>query len=62
MAGLYPAVPAWASAAVLGLLFIVGGAMLLRSGLSTLNGISTETSDTVKTLRDDATWVKEQLR
>jgi hypothetical protein len=62
MAGLYPTVPAWASAAALGLLFIGSGAILVRSGLSTLEHIGTEPSETVKTLRDDAAWAKEQLR
>ena len=61
MAGLYPAVPPWASAAAFGLVFVGVGAILVRSGLSTLEHLGT-TSETVTTLRDDAAWVKEQLR
>jgi hypothetical protein len=62
MAGLYPTVPAWASAAVLGLVFVIGGAILVRSGLSTLESLGTRPSETVETLRDNAAWAKEQLR
>jgi hypothetical protein len=62
MAGLHPTVPAWASGAVLALLFVGSGVILIRSGLSTLGHLGTESSETVKTLRDDAAWVKEQLR
>lgn len=62
MVGLYPTVPAWASAAGFGLLFIFGGAILVQSGLRTLGNLGAESSETVKTLRDDAAWVKEQVR
>jgi hypothetical protein len=62
MAGLHPTVPTWASAAALGLLFIGSGAILVRSGLSTLENLGTAPSVTVETLRDDAAWAKEQLR
>jgi hypothetical protein len=62
MAGLHPMVPAWASAAALGLLFVGSGVILVRSGLSTLQHIGAGPSETVNTLRDDAAWVKEQLR
>ena len=62
MAGLYPTVPRWASAAVLGLLFAGAGAILVRSGFSTLKHLGDGPSETVTTLRDDAAWAKEQLR
>lgn len=62
MVGLHPTVPAWASAAVLGVLFVVAGAILIRSGMHTLGSLGTGTSETVKTLRDNAAWAKEQLR
>jgi hypothetical protein len=62
MAGLYPAVPRWASAAALGLVFVAVGAILVRAGFSTLKHLSTGSSETVTSLRDDAAWVKEQLR
>jgi Putative Actinobacterial Holin-X, holin superfamily III len=62
MAGLYPTVPRWASAAVLGLLFAGAGAILVRSGLSTLKHLGTGPSETVTTLRDNAAWAKEQVR
>jgi len=62
IAGLSPTVPPWASAAVLGLLFVGAGAILVRSGLSTLADLRSEPSETVTTLRDDAAGLKEQLR
>jgi hypothetical protein len=52
MAGLFPTVPPWASAAVLGLVFVGAGAVLVRSGLSTLEHLGTAPSETVTTLRD----------
>ena len=58
IAGLYPTVPPWASAAGLGLVFVGAGAILVRSGLSTLEHLGTAPSETVTTLRDDARWVK----
>ena len=54
MTGLYPTVPPWASAAVLGLVFVGAGAILVRSGLNTLKHLGTGPSETVTTLRDDA--------
>lgn len=62
MAALQPTVPAWASAGAMGLLFVGSGAIMVRSGLSTLESLGTEPSETVNTLRDDAAWVKEQVR
>ena len=62
MAGLYPTAPPWASAAVLGLIFVGAGAILVRSGLSTLEHLGTGPSETITTLRDDAVGLKEQLR
>ena len=62
IARLYPTVPPWASAAVLGLVFVGVGAILVRSGLSTLEDLSARPSETVTTLRDDAAWAKEQVR
>lgn len=62
VAGLYPTVPAWASAGAMGLLFVGSGAILVRTGLSRLEIIGMRSSPTITTLRDDAAWAKEQLR
>lgn len=62
MAWLDPSVPPWASAAVLGLVFVGAGAILVRSGLSTLEDLGAGPGETVNSLRDHAAWAKEQVR
>ena len=59
--GLAAWVPAWLSAAFVGLLFVAGGALFVARGTAVIRHLDPVPRQTVRTLKDDGTWVKEQI-
>ena len=59
--GLAPAVPLWATAVGLVVLFAGAGILLVRLGLGGLTRLRVEPSDTLNALRADGAWAKEQI-
>ena len=59
--GLAPAVPLWATAVCLVVLFAGAGVLLVRLGLGGLATLKVESSDTLNTLRTHGAWAKEQI-
>jgi uncharacterized membrane protein YqjE len=60
--GLGTFVPMWASALALGLVAVVVGYVLVRSGLTALRGLDPVPQKTLQTLNADKAWMKEQFR
>jgi hypothetical protein len=60
--GLGNSVPVWLSAALLGLVAAGAGCVLVQRGLKALRALDASPRQTIKTLKDDAVWAKEQLR
>jgi hypothetical protein len=56
------AIPMWLSALIIGLVGLGGGYALIRRGLNGLRGLDAVPQQTVRTLREDKVFMKEQLR
>jgi hypothetical protein len=54
--------PAWAAALVVGLVLSGAGALLVRSGLAALRADDLTPKETIRTLKENAAWAKEQTR
>lgn len=60
--GLAAVMPMWLTATMLGALVTIVGGALLSKGIATLKHINPVPTETLKTLKDDAVWAKEQVR
>jgi uncharacterized membrane protein YqjE len=54
--------PAWLASAIVGIIALVIGLILISAGRSTLSNMTIVPEKTIKTLKDDAEWVKEQVK
>ncbi|WP_394824912.1 phage holin family protein [Pendulispora albinea] len=59
---LQPLVPMWISAMVIGIIAGGSGFLVVRRGMKALRGLDFVPQRTIQTLKQDATWMKEQLR
>jgi putative superfamily III holin-X len=62
IAALAMVIPVWMAALLVGSLVAVVGYVMVHTGLERLRRLSPVPKETVKTLKDDAIWAKEQLR
>ena len=62
VAGLAAWVPVWISATAVGVAFAAIGATLMSRGSAAIRQLDLVPRQTVKTIKDDGTWVKEQVR
>jgi hypothetical protein len=54
--------PYWLSTLLVGIVTIVVGVILLQSGRSAISNLSIVPEKTVESIKEDAEWVKEQVR
>jgi hypothetical protein len=54
--------PYWLSTLLVGIVTIVVGAILIQSGRSTIQDLTIVPEKTVESIKEDAEWVKEQVR
>lgn len=54
--------PLWLSALIVGLVLALIGFVLIQQGLSAIKRVDLTPHETLATLRDDATWAKEQTK
>lgn len=54
--------PLWLSAVIVGVLLAGIGFVLVQQGLSAIRRVDLAPRETIATLKDDATWAKEQTR
>ncbi len=62
VAGVATWIPMWLSAALIGAAFLAIGAVALLQGRSSLRTLDPVPRETVRTIKDDGTWIKEQVR
>ena len=55
------AVPMWASALIVAVVAAVAGRIVFRRGATALRAISIVPVETIASLKDDETWVKQQI-
>jgi hypothetical protein len=55
------AIPWWLSALIVSIVVLAIGGFLVRSGLDNLKQTSLAPTQTLETLKEDATWTKEQI-
>jgi drug/metabolite transporter (DMT)-like permease len=60
--GLGNSIPVWLSAVLVGLVAAGAGYALMQRGVKALKAFDASPQQTIKTLKDDAVWAKEQLR
>jgi hypothetical protein len=60
--GLGAVMPYWLSALLVGIVTRVVGAILIQSGRSTIQDLTIVPEKTVESIKEDAEWVKEQVR
>lgn len=56
------AIPAWAAALIIGVLVAATAWLLIQSALSKLQRTELTPEQTVETLKEDAQWIKEQVK
>ena len=56
------AIPAWAAALIIGVLVAATAWLLIKSALSKLQRTELTPEQTVETLKEDAQWIKEQVK
>jgi hypothetical protein len=54
--------PLWLASAIVGIITLVIGLILISAGRSTLSNMTIVPEKTIETLKDDAEWVKEQVK
>ncbi len=55
-------IPLWLSALIVGLLVIGGGYLLIRTGLAAMKRTSLAPTSTVRSMQENAQWMREQVR
>lgn len=60
--GMGAVMPLWLSMLIVGVVAIIVGVILLQSGRSNLSNLSIVPEKTVESIKEDAEWVKEQVR
>ena len=60
--GLAEFLPLWAAALIVALVFAGIGYVLIQKGLTTLRNTSLKPQETIETLKEDAAWVKDQVK
>ena len=60
--GLGNVMPLWLSALVVGLVAVVAGYALVRAGTNAIAREDLTPRETIETIREDKTWLKEQMR
>jgi len=55
-------IPLWAAALIVALVFAGIGYFLIQKGLTTLRNTSLKPEETIETLKEDAAWVKDQVK
>jgi uncharacterized membrane protein YqjE len=53
--------PAWLGATIVGVTLGTGGAIVASHGWSTLKGAELTPEDSIKSIKEDAEWLKEQI-
>jgi uncharacterized membrane protein YqjE len=56
------AIPLWLSAIIVGLLVAGGGYLLVQRGMTALKQTNMAPEQTIETLKEDATWIREQAQ
>jgi hypothetical protein len=56
------AIPMWSSALLVGIVIIAGAAFLVMKGINDLKRADIAPTTTLNTLKEDATWAKDQTR
>lgn len=59
--GLAKFIPLWLSALIVGIVVGIAAAVLISVGLKNLKNTDLKPKETVKTLKEDAKWLKEQI-
>ncbi|MHB0877224.1 MAG: phage holin family protein [Anaerolineae bacterium] len=62
IAALAEAIPLWASALVVGVVVALAGYLVLRAAQNSLKKRSLTPRETVQTIKEDAQWLKDQVR
>lgn len=52
----------WASALIVGVLFLLAGALVARNGLKNMRDQSLKPEETIETLREDKHWLQQEAR
>jgi hypothetical protein len=60
--GMGSVIPLWLSTLIVGIIALVVGFILLQSGRSTISNLTIVPEKTVESIKEDAEWVKEQVR
>jgi hypothetical protein len=55
-------IPLWAAAVIVAVVFAGIGYALIQKGLTTLRNTSMKPEETIETLKEDAAWVKDQVK
>jgi hypothetical protein len=55
-------IPLWAAALIVAVVFAGIGYALIQKGLTTLRNTSMKPEETIETLKEDAAWVKDQVK
>jgi len=55
-------IPLWVAALIVAVVFVGIGYALIQKGLTTLRTTSLKPQETIETLKEDAAWVKDQVK